>query len=575
MIIRTKVDDIFEEGLVKEVPISSISSSFGMSEDTVDFVINTLEKKNVIVVNYPILPFLPPKFSSIALPPVQTKKFEKGELIDAYEINGHDGHYWAIISIYKLRDGTIFYNMTLPKVKTSTKLILDEIKEKVSSQVPPESFTLTEEEKSRRIYGKQCKLTEEMLRELVYNVKDRRLLCGMVRAEMFGLSRLEYLLFDPQLEEIVVNKARAPVIVYHRKYGWVKTNISFDSEGEVANYASKIGRRVGRQLATLTPILDAHLIGGERVNATLYPISVSGNTLTIRKFSAEPLTIPVLLGSNTLSYDMAAMLWQGIQFEMNLLVVGGTASGKTSMLNALLMLLPPTQRILTIEDTREIELPAYFDNWVPMVARPPNPEGLGAVTVLDLMINSLRMRPDRIIVGEVRRAEEAQVMFEAMHTGHSVYATFHADTAYVAVKRLSEEPIEIPVSELDVVDFVVTQRRDRKTNRRRTYEIARIVVSGEDFNIDKIYSYRARSDTFDFRKLPVEYVNKVNFYTGMTEEEVYRDIRTRANVLKWMVKQKITRLNDVGKVIKLFYVDKDALLKGVEKNLPLNKVIPW
>ncbi len=575
MIIRTKVDDIYEEGLVREVPLSTLSSSFGIGEDMADFIINTLEKKNVIMVNYPILPFLQPKFSSTSLPSQPNPKFDQGKLIDAYEITGHDGHYWAIISIYKLKDGTIFYNIVLPKVKPVTKMILDEIKERVSSQVPPESFTLTEEEKSRRIYGKQCKLTEELLKDIVYSVKDRRLLCGMVRAEMFGLSRLEYLLFDPHLEEIVVNKARAPVIVYHRKYGWVKTNISFDSEGEIANYASKIGRRVGRQLATLTPILDAHLIGGERVNATLYPISVSGNTLTIRKFSAEPLTIPVLLKNNTLSYDMAATLWQGLQYEMNILVVGGTASGKTSMLNALIMLLPPTQRVLTIEDTREIELPSFFDNWVPMVARPPNPEGLGAVTVLDLMINSLRMRPDRIIVGEVRRAEEAQVMFEAMHTGHSVYATFHADTAYVAVKRLSEEPIEIPVSELDVVDFIVTQRRDRKTNRRRTYEIARIVVSGEDFNVDRIYTYRARSDSFSFHKLPVDYINKINFYTGMTEEEVYRDIKDRANILKWMVKQDIRKLDDVGKVVKMFYVDKEKLLKGVSKNLPMNRVIDW
>ena len=185
------------------------------------------------------------------------------------------------------------------------------------------------------------------------------------------------------------------------------------------------------------------------------------------------------------------------------------------------------------------------------------------------------MRPDRIIVGEVRKAEEAQVMFEAMHTGHSVYSTFHANTAYVAIKRLSEDPINISLSELEIIDFIVTQRRDRRTNRRRTYEVAIMQRSEEDFSIDRIVSYRSRTDSFEFKKLPIEYINKVNFFTGMTEEEIYLDLNIRESILKWMVKQKLFRIDDVGKVVKLYYHDKERLLKGVENNLPLQKIVNW
>ena len=185
------------------------------------------------------------------------------------------------------------------------------------------------------------------------------------------------------------------------------------------------------------------------------------------------------------------------------------------------------------------------------------------------------MRPDRIIVGEVRRKEEARVMFEAMHTGHSVYATFHADTAYVAVKRLSEEPIEIPLSELEIIDLMVTQRRDRRTHRRRTYEIAKLAVGERGFEIKRVFVYRARTDSFQFERLPVEYKEKVNFYTGMTEEEINKDIEERVKIFKWMIKNNIWKINDVGKVMKIYYTDKDTLLKGVKKNLPLDKVVEW
>ena len=157
------------------------------------------------------------------------------------------------------------------------------------------------------------------------------------------------------------------------------------------------------------------------------PISVEGNTMTIRKFASKPWTVTDLINTQTISLDAASLIWMGIQYELSTLIAGGTATGKTSMLNAIANFFPPNQRIISIEDTREIQLPSFL-HWIPMVTRLPNPEGKGEVSMLDLLVNSLRMRPDRILVGEIRRKREAEVLFEAIHTGHSVYATVHANS---------------------------------------------------------------------------------------------------------------------------------------------------
>ncbi|MCX6777364.1 MAG: type II/IV secretion system ATPase subunit [Candidatus Micrarchaeota archaeon] len=265
----------------------------------------------------------------------------------------------------------------------------------------------------------------------------------------------------------MVNSAKEPLWVYHAKYGWLKSNFKFESEEQIANYASIIARKVGRQISTLAPLLDAHLGGGERANATLFPISTKGNGITIRKFSKNPWTMVRLLKGKLLSVEAAALLWLCMQYEMNIIVGGGTASGKTSILNALLIFTPPNQRVISIEDTRELLLPDFLQ-WTPLVTRLPNPEGKGEVTMLDLMVNSLRMRPDRIVLGEIRRQREAEVLFEAMHTGHAVYATLHADNAEQVKNRMSTPPINLPESML--TPRVQRHERGRDMGRHRGEE---------------------------------------------------------------------------------------------------------
>ena len=200
--------------------------------------------------------------------------------------------------------------------------------------------------------------------------------------------------------------------------------------------------KIGKQITVLDPLLDAHLLSGDRVNSTLFPISTKGNTITIRKFRRDPWTVTDLISNKTVSSEVMATIWEAIQYEMSVVFSGGTASGKTTILGVSMPFIPPNHRIISIEDTREIFLPEYL-HWVPLTTREPNPEGKGEVTMLDLLVNSLRMRPDRIVVGEIRRKEEAEVLFEAMHTGHSAYTTVHANTADETIRRLTNPPIEI------------------------------------------------------------------------------------------------------------------------------------
>jgi flagellar protein FlaI len=382
---------------------------------------------------------------------------------------------------------------------------------------------------------------------------------------LFGLGEIEILDQDDWLEEIIINNSKSPIGVYHRKFGWLKSNIYMSDEESIFNYASQIGRRTGRTIATLTPILDARLETGDRVCATLSPVSSHGNTLTIRRFSRNPWTIGNLVGDpgHSMTPEMAGMLWQAIHYEMNIIIAGGTASGKTTALNALCSFIPTNQRILTIEDTREIVLPPYQWNWVPLLTRNANAEGLGEVTMLDLMVTSLRMRPDRIVLGEMRRQREAEVLFEAMHTGHSVLSTLHADTGIQALRRLTSPPISLPPSDLDAVHLLVVQYRDRRRNIRRTLEISEIELGAkdEDISTNVIYRWRPRTDNFDMVGEPNKYLKELNLHTGMTKEEIYQDIKNRATIIKWMLANKLVDIESVGRIMALYYSKPKEILE--------------
>ncbi len=489
-----------------------------------------------------------------------------GTEVEKYDITADNVD--ATVTIYNVPTQYVpIYYVRRPIVTLGTHAILNAIREQLIMLVQVSTKEFVDPSALAVVKEKFMKKAYDLLDRYLPNMsdKEKRILAGNLIHEMLGLGDIELLLSDPYLEEIVVNGHEYPIWVYHKHYGWLKTNIFLKSEDKIYNSASSIGRRVGRQITNLNPLMDAHLSTGDRVNATLFPISTGGNTITIRKFSRSPWTIIHFLEVKTLNAEVAALLWLAIQYELNILVSGGTASGKTSMLNILMPFMPPNQRIISIEDTREINLPKFL-HWVPFSSREANPEGKGQVTMLDLLANSLRMRPDRIIVGEIRRAKEAEVMFEAIRTGHSAYATFHGDKAEEVYKRLTNPPINLPESMLSALHLIVVQYRHRRKGIRRTLEIAEIVKAEQGSALNLIYQWNPRTDVLEKVNKTYRINKEIQLYTGMTDEEIERDLANKVKILEWMIKYQIKTINTVGKVFAEYYRDEDAVVKLAKSN---------
>ena len=469
------------------------------------------------------------------------------------------------IKIYKKKGEFVpVYEVSISSISKNTEIILEKIRGELTAQVSLGMIDI--------ITTKDTGIIEKRFAETITNLvkkhfpdadeKTTEFLRSYLIQRSLGLGSIEILMDDPNLEEIAINSSDEPAWVYHVKWGWLKTNITLTNEDQIRHYATMIGRRVGRQLTILEPLMDAHLRTGDRVNATLEPISAQGNTITLRKFAAKPWTITDFIKDTTISTEAAALIWLGVQYELSTLISGGTATGKTSMLNVVANFFPPNQRIISIEDTREIQLPKFL-HWVPMVTRLPNPEGKGEVSMLDLLVNSLRMRPDRIIVGEIRRKREAEVLFEAIHTGHSVYATVHANDTRETITRLTNPPIEIPKTMLPAISMIIVQYRNRRTGLRKTFQIAEILPDAEP---NVLIQLDIRSGVLKKIANSRSLLGTIEMFTGFTRNELSKSLSEKETVLKWLVKNDINTVNGVGRVIAEYYTAKDNLMEHIKKN---------
>ena len=469
------------------------------------------------------------------------------------------------INIYKKKGEFVpIYEVSISSISKNTEIILEKIREELTSQVSLGMVDI--------LTTKDTGIIEQRFMDAITTLVNKHFpdanettanfLKSYLVQRSLGLGSIEILMDDINLEEIAINDAEEPVWVYHVKFGWLKTTIMLASEDQIRHYAAMIGRRVGRQLTILEPLMDAHLRGGDRVNATLEPISVKGNTITLRKFAAKPWTITDFIKDNTISTEAAALIWLGVQYELSTLISGGTATGKTSMLNVVANFFPPNQRIISIEDTREIQLPKFL-HWIPMVTRLPNPEGKGEVSMLDLLVNSLRMRPDRIIVGEIRRKREAEVLFEAIHTGHSVYATVHANDTRETITRLTNPPIEIPKTMLPAISMIVVQYRNRRTGVRKTFQIAEILPDSE---ANVLIQLDIRKGVLKKVANSKALMSTIELFTGFTRSEISKSLNEKEAVLKWLVKSNINTVDTVGRGMAEYYTNTDNLMSSVRKN---------
>jgi flagellar protein FlaI len=317
-------------------------------------------------------------------------------------------------------------------------------------------------------------------------------------------------------------------------------------------------------------MLDASLPDGSRLNLTYgSDITRRGSTFTIRKFKLDPFTMTDMVNFNTMSKEMAAYFWYAVENRVSILVAGGIAAGKTTMLNCLSMFIKPDLKLVSIEDTPELNLP--HENWIPAVTR----AHVGAVTeaaditLFDLLKSSLRQRPDYIIVGEIRGAE-AYTLFQAVSTGHLGMSTIHAESVEAAVYRLESEPMNIPRTLIAGVDLILVQKKveyDGKPVRKTvtTSEIVGLDPRSGEILTNEVYKWNPAEDTFDFtgRSYIMERIAEKK---GISIEEANEEIQRRAKVIEWIAKQDIRNYKEVSDVIRSYYENPESILKEAAEN---------
>ena len=366
-----------------------------------------------------------------------------------------------------------------------------------------------------------------------------------------GLNEIEGMMKDYFIEDIECNGVNEPIYLVHRVFRNIKTSVRFNSIERLSSFVEKLAQKTGRYISYANPILDGSLPDGSRVNATYTAdISSKGPTFTIRKFTKTPWTPIQLLGFHELSPEMLAYFWIILEYGCNLMIVGGTASGKTTLLNAIAFFIPSEDRVVSIEDTRELNLPR--ENWLPSVVRTGvSGQGAGEVDMFSLLRGSFRQNPDYVIVGEVR-GQEASVLFQGMASGHSSISTMHADSVDALIRRLETPPISLSpmlVNSLDAV-AIMTHAIVQGHETRRLREIVEVVSVQKDGTAvtNTPFKWNPADDKFYFGK-DSKLLDKISEKFGVPRPELQKEFEIRTKLIYVMYQNKVLGYEDVQRAI--------------------------
>jgi flagellar protein FlaI len=467
------------------------------------------------------------------------------------------------------------YNITEPNLSTREKRIHEFIIDTLSRVVLYDEDLMSDKKlRDERLTKNLTESFENIIEDYGLDLSEEsrdKLLYYVIR-DYVGYGKVDVIMKDPAVEDVSCDGPEIPVFIYHRELGSIKTNAVYESDEELEGIVVALAQRCGRTITVAEPVLDATLADGSRLNCTLgREVTTRGSSFTIRKFSADPLTMVDLLRFNTLDADMAAHLWLACQYGESIISAGGTASGKTSTMNSIALFIPPACKVISIEDTREVNLP--HENWIAGVTRGgAEAESEGDIDMYDLLRAALRQRPEYVLVGEVR-GKETMTMFQAMATGHTTYSTMHADSVQSIVYRLENPPINIPRVLLNALNLVIihNQLRVKDKRVRRITELVEI-IGIEPLTLEiitnKVFNWVPASDSYAYTGHSKLY-EKIMELEGMTAEEVVRERRRRANIIRWMDKVDIRNFRDVCQVVAEYYEDPEKIMKHVYKDLGL------
>ncbi len=480
------------------------------------------------------------------------------EEVDRYWVNAP----FAFVAIdYDEEENEHRYRAVEPELDSMERRLLDNLFEDIRNSLIYNSDGDGEsgEELLRR--------TAEQLSEygvVVETATFYRLYYYLVRT-FDGYEQIDPLMQDPHIEDISCDGYELPIFVYHDQYDDIETNVSLGEEA-LDSFVVRLAQQSSRHISVGNPVSEVTLPDGSRGELALgREVTPRGSAFTIRKYSEEPFTPIDLVDYHTFNLDQMAYLWLVIENNKSLIFAGGTASGKTTSMNAASMFVPPRSKIITIEDTRELTL--YHDNWLSSVTR----ESVGDskdITMYDLLRSSLRHRPEYLIVGEVR-GEEAITLFQAMNTGHTTYSTMHADSVQTVINRLENDPINVPRAMIQSLDVLCVQTLTYVGNQRvrRNQVIAEIEGIDQrtgDLDYSPAFTWDAGDDTFDRENSVV--LDEIREDRGWSRTELLEEFRNRKRVLAYLQERGVSDYRSFTAVVNEYYAHPDRVLERVEES---------
>ena len=402
-------------------------------------------------------------------------------------------------------------------------------------------------------------LEEETTQLSEYQVEK---LLYVLKRNFIGYGRIDPIKHDINVEDISCDGYNTRVFVYHGDHEQIISNVEH-GEAELDRFVVKLAQRSGMGISKRQPQVDATLPDGSRAQLTLgTEVSDHGTNYTIRQFKDVPFTPVDLINWNTFSLDEMAFLWLCIENNKSLIFAGGTASGKTTSLNAVSLFIPSNAKIVSIEDTREVELPQR--NWVASVTRASfGQDDTGAVDEFDLLEAALRQRPDYIVMGEVR-GEEGRTLFQVMSTGHTTYTTFHADSVGEVIKRFTTDPINVSKTLFTALDLVSIQTQTRvdghKVRRNKVLtEINEYTPENDEINVRDVFEWRAETD--EFRQLgSSSTLAEIKFDRGWSQERLDEELFRRKLVLAYLIQNGLNSYTEVAATVQAFINDPESIL---------------
>ncbi|WP_445475880.1 type II/IV secretion system ATPase subunit [Methanococcoides methylutens] len=490
------------------------------------------------------------------------------------EFTGLEGYeeidrYWTsepyvfIVILYNEDRNNHIYYVVEPSLSDFEQVFLTEIKDRLHNELLVEDI---DED------GDKEEVLEKAIREIIkdYAIEITPAMLEKVfyyiNRDFIRFGKIDPLMNDNSIEDVSGNGHSKPIFLYHRLYQNIATNISFD-ENELNSFIIQLAQKSGKHISVADPMVDATMPDGSRIQMTLgTSVTTHGSTFTIRKFSEVPITPIDLLRWGTFSSECMAYLWLCIENNKSLIYAGGTASGKTSSLNAVSLFIPEKAKIISLEDTRELKLP--HPNWIPGVTRDSfTADDRGAVDMYDLLKAALRQRPEYLLVGEVR-GKEALTLFQAMSTGHTTFSTMHADSVSSAIHRLENPPISVPRNMIQALDIMCIQAQTYSMGKRvrrnlKVVEIIDIDPNTRNVRTNDVFVWDSSTDAFH-RAGESKALMDIRMRRGWGSVDVSRELANRKRVLEYMVDNNIEDFKRISDIINAYQSTPDKLLKELK-----------